>query len=724
LFCFVILQLGQLQEILGLSEQDVEYEVTLEATPVYQTTAKAAMKDLLRKTKTADQVWEIMDARREELLLGEGSSKKLVSSLVMQTLGAPLEETNKYAKVNNEGATYDHLLEALETKEGLISILAKSGWDEFADFDKIFCNPYDKQSANGFMVSDERLKLYHIFLNRSVRKSKDGKLSDEALAKIMEVKGLLGISDQQAEGESRKTFGPELQKALQRAMTEIVADYTPELAETMQADIDEVMANYRLSNDFLREVGATFYAKAVSVVSAKAPGGIPSKDQSKSLEVLQNMFNLEKEDTYEPHVEHFGSVYKKSVLEAMGTTGVIRPEFRESLDQLRDRLGVSEKSCKELFLEAVEQKMVPMVEWVGSEMERTMLTQQQLAKRRGKDLGEDLFQTGKGADGVLGLGSEVNIMSDIMELVDFYTENDIAEKSEDGEITYPVTASGAGCLDPELSELLYRQFVVGGFQAQGEKATRYENARTTWAGILGLEKETIEEVNTNIGNTVYDNLVSNAMKTKGSMDQQDMMFLANIQSKLGLTEEQGEKMLIDAQKKVLTEEIEALMDDPTPPGIKAFREKCNSMGLDLQKDVGISKPRLTRMFELELIPGLKEGEITVENSDMFGEIQESLGIESEECEAMFETILLQLSKTAMDLVKSELLRGREDNCVDLIKEIVRYAAFTEGDLGLTVEESAANQVVNIYDSFDFDGQDPETVEANKQLLSAAVGLSS
>jgi hypothetical protein len=109
---------------------------------------------------------------------------------------------------------------------------------------------------------------------------------------------------------------------------------------------------------------------------------------------------------------------------------------------------------------------------------------------------------------------------------------------------------------------------------------------------------------------------------------------------------------------------------------------------------------------------------------MFGEIQESLGIESEECEAMFETILLQLTKTAMDLVKSELLRGREDNTVDLIKEIVRYAAFTEGDLGLTVEESVANQVVNIYESFDFDGQDSETVEANKQLLSAAVGLSS
>jgi hypothetical protein len=645
-------------EILGLTDSDAEYEIALEATPVYQATAAAAMKDVVMKVKTADEAWAIMDARRSELLLGDESSKKLISSLVMQTLGGPLEETNKFAKVNNEAATYTQLLEALDAKEALISILKKSGWEAFENFDETFCNPWDKQSANGFLVSDERVKLYNIFVTRSVRKSTNGQLSDEAFAQIAEVKGLLGITEQQAEGVTRRTFGPELQKALQRATTEIVADYTPELAATMQKEVDEVLTNYRLTEDYLRETGATFYAKAVSLVSAKSPAGIPSSDQSKALEVLQDMFKLAKEDTYGPHVEYFGSVYKKSVLEAMGTTGVIRPEFRGPLDELRERLGVSEESCEELFLEAVQEKMIPMVNWIGSEMERTQLTQKQLSKRRGKDMGEDLFQTGKGADGVLGLGAEVNMMSDIMELVDFYTENDIADKTEEGTATYPITALGSDCLDPELAELLYRQFVVGGFQAQGDKAARYEAARAAFGGILGLEQATIDEVNGNIGDTVYDNLVSNAMKTKGSMDQQDMMFLANIQSKLGLSEEQGEKMLMSAQKKVLSEEIENLMDDPTPGGVKAFREKCNSMGLDLQQDVGVSKQRLSRMFEAEIIPGLKNGEITVEDSEIFTEIQESLGIDMEECESMFENILMKLAKNAMDLDSSELLRGR------------------------------------------------------------------
>ena len=129
----------------------------------------------------------------------------------------------------------------------------------------------------------------------------------------------------------------------------------------------------------------------------QAPGGIPTEEQNEALVALQGLFKLSKEDTYEPHMDYFGAVYKKSVLEAMGSTGIIAEEYRKSLDKLRDRLGVSEAACQELFYEAIEEKMKPMVEWIVSEMERTMLTQQQLSQRRKKDMGEDVFQTGRGA---------------------------------------------------------------------------------------------------------------------------------------------------------------------------------------------------------------------------------------------------------------------------------------------------------------------------------------
>jgi hypothetical protein len=121
---------------------------------------------------------------------------------------------------------------------------------------------------------------------------------------------------------------------------------------------------------------------------------------------------------------------------------------------------------------------------------------------------------------------------------------------------------------------------------------------------------------------------------------------------------------------------------------------------------------------------LKDGTINAESSDVLGEIQDSLGVDPDECEAMFETVLLRLSKNALEVIKGELLRGREENTVDLIKELVRYGAFTEGELGLSVDEATANTIFNVYEAFDFSDQAPETVDANKLVLRSVLGLPS
>jgi hypothetical protein len=406
---------------LELSEEDASYEIAAEVTPLFQSTALAAMKGVLAGTKTPDASWELIDARRRDLLLAESETRGLISSIVMQSLGAPLEEASKFAKVNNDAAVYDNILEALEAKEGLLALLAKSGINDFEDFDKTFCDPWNRESANGFLRSEERIKLYRIFLTRSVRKAEDGRLSDETNGIVLEVKGLLGISDDQAEIEARLAFGPELQKKCLRAMTEIIADCTPELVVNMQKEIDEV------SSTFLQEQGASCYTKAVAQISGKvrrskpsvnihvsvfsqflhtsqAPAGIPTPEMSEALEALRKMYHLDVVDTYAAHMEYFGTVYRKSVLEAMGATGIIRPEFREALNNLRDRLGLRESDTKKIFLDAVEERMKPMVEWVVSEMERTMLTQEQQSQRRKKDMGQDVFQSGKGADVRISVG--------------------------------------------------------------------------------------------------------------------------------------------------------------------------------------------------------------------------------------------------------------------------------------------------------------------------------
>ena len=116
------------------------------------------------------------------------------------------------------------------------------------------------------------------------------------------------------------------------------------------------------------------------------------------LDALRDLLVLTREDTFEFHIKVFGGVYKKAVLDTMGSTGIIVPAMRKPLGDLRDRLGVSEEACAGLFLEAVEERMTPMVEWIVRETERTMLSKEQLSKKREMDYGEDYFKSGKVSD--------------------------------------------------------------------------------------------------------------------------------------------------------------------------------------------------------------------------------------------------------------------------------------------------------------------------------------
>jgi len=744
-------RLAQLQEVLGLSDEDANYEIASEANRHFEGVALEAMMDAISGEKSPEEAWEAIATRRDDLCLKEDSMKSLLASIVMQALGKPLEETLTYAKVNNEQQVYEKLLDAIEAKLACFAVLQLSGLEDFDE--SRFFDPRNSNSACGFIDEVDRTKMYSIFLARSVRNSDGGdELTDDMYDDVKEVQGMLGIADAEAQVEFRKCFGPSLSKELQIAVFEVTGDdYTPALVENLKTKIDGVIKNYRLPEDMVKEYGASNYNKAVEIVNQKSPSGIPSEEQMEALDKLRELLQLEKEATFAPHMQSFGSAYRTGLLEAMSGTGVIRPEFRAPLDDLRDRLGLPEEATKKVFLEAVEEKMVPMVEFLATELERTMLTQQQLAQKKGKDFGEDMFKSGRGASGRLGIGAEGNIMTDCMNLVDFYVENDIAEEKEVGkktvekkvpaeeeggeektvteevpvfETTYPITALGSECIEVEMAELLYRQFVVGGFTTQGPQGQRYEAAKATFGGILGLTSEKMEEIGGSIGETVYENFISNAMATKGQLDQQDMMFLANIQSKLGLTAEQGEKMLLDVQKKILNDEANALMGgEPSAADIKAYREKCNSMGLELGEDLELSKSYLTRMFETEVIPGLMNGEITVESAGLLTEIQESLGLTPEECEEIFEGILDKRASVVLTNIKAELLRGREENATDLIKKLVRFASFVDGELGLEVDEAAAYQIFNLYEKFDFSDEEESTVEASKNLLKVALGIS-
>lgn len=511
----------------------------------------------------------------------------------------------------------------------------------------------------------------------------------------------------------------------------------------MKKRIDQLVERMSVPDTLVKEYAMNVYKDSLRIVALKCPNGIPNQDMYKQLSLLQSLLNLTSEDVSNMHLAAFGTIYKKSVLESMGTTGVIRPEFREPLQTLIKRLGIDAKDAKTLYFSAVEEKMTPMVQLLANELERSMLTQQQLAQKRGKDMGQDVFQGGAGPTGKLGIGTDGNTMGGIMNLIDFYKENDILEKIQTGskkvekkvgnetrtedqpiyQYSYPITALGMSAIEAEMAEMLYRQFVVGGFTAEAAQQARYEAETETFGGILGLTKERQDSVGGDIGVMVYENYIKNALKSKDSLDQQDMMFLAQIQQKLNLSSEQGAELMQNAQKKVLFDEANAVFDNPTAATIKVLREKCNAMGLEMYDDVGLPKDRLETMFAVEIMSGIDADEILPESGELLTEIQESLGLSVEDCERILAGIVERKTVDAIYKIEKEILRGREENCVPEIKEMLKYAAFVGGEVeGIELNEETANKIVNIYDSVDISDADIEVVTKNKELLRVAVGL--
>lgn len=229
------------------------------------------MNEAIANNISPKDAWEKIEAREHELLLMDDYMNDLLSSMVMQAMGKPFEDTMTFANVNNEGKTYDMLLEALEAKEACRAVLQESGSEAFEDFDAKFFDPSAKDSACGMLARQDRLRLFRIFLTRSVRNSESGKeLTDEAYEKVQAVKAMLGITDEDEAVEFRMNFGPELQKALNMAMFEIMGDdFTEKLVDNLKEMVDKTISDYKLSSDIVAEFAGPIYQRAVTIVNEK-----------------------------------------------------------------------------------------------------------------------------------------------------------------------------------------------------------------------------------------------------------------------------------------------------------------------------------------------------------------------------------------------------------------------------------------------------------------------
>jgi hypothetical protein len=710
-------RLRTLQDILELSDDDAAYERSVECTPMFQQTLGTALESVVEQPETAAEAWVTVERKQQDLCLSKDGMMPLLDSLVVQTLGKPLEDASNFLNVGNKKQAIATLEQALKIKDAVFNLLQQG---QLTDLSSRYLDPTSASSANGFATPTDRQRLYNTMLAEYLAQG-DNNLTPENLETMAGVAQYLGLSDYEVSEASRAVCGPLVETALKAAALEITGDdFTETLAENLKIRTDKLIADLGVSEDLVKEYGRNVFRDAMKVMALKCPNGIPSEDQKKQLTSLADLLTLTSDDVAPFYVQTFGKVYKKSVLESMGSTGIILPEYREALDKLRGRLGIPEGDEKALFLSAAGERIKPMVQLLANEMERTMLTKEQLSQKRGMDMGQDVFKGGASAQGTtLGIYQQDTLTSDTLVLIDFYKENDlIVTDDETNSTTYPLTAISLSAIEPEMAEALYRQFVVSGFATQDtEKQTRIENDTPTYGGILGLKPEHQDAVRKSIAGLIYENYIKNALTTKPALDQQDMMFLANIQMKLDVSSDKSEEMMLETQKKILFDDANALFDrGVTGDGARAYREKCAGLGMELLSDVNLPRDRVESLFKVEVGEGISSGAITLDDTSLLQEIQESVGLDVEDAEKALGDLVSGVCQNVLDKVNRELMRGREENCVEELRRMLMFLKLTGGEVGdLLLPEGEVNKkILMIYQNSE--GSDEEGAELLKNAL--------
>jgi len=298
-------------------------------------------------------------------------------------------------------------------------------------------------------------------------------------------------------------------------------------------------------------------------------------------------------------------------------------------------------------------------------------------------------------------------------------EETITEQVPVYSYSYPVNALSLNAIEDNVAEALYRQFVVAGFQeSDPAKSAALSSGRAKLGGIIGFDKADMDRIGALIAGGIYENYIATAMDGKNDLDQQDMMFLAQIQDKLEMTEEMGERLLIETQKQLLNRQLEKIFTAGTmitPSQIKDVRNQAVAMDINLGDDLGIETDRLGRMFTLEIEAGIEDGTVTAENgSDAVVEVQESLGLTVQRAQTLLENMVQSRCGILLQNISSDVMQGNDIRAVADAVRLVKFVKFVGGGVDLQCNGNMAEQIVNVYAASD--ASSGEEVELLKGVL--------
>mmetsp|Transcript_2117 Transcript_2117/g.8320 ORF Transcript_2117/g.8320 Transcript_2117/m.8320 type:complete len:592 (+) Transcript_2117:1180-2955(+) len=566
----------------------------------------------------------------------------------------------------------------------------------------------------------EARQLYSIYLQELLKA--EGKVTDEAKQYLERLKIILGLSSLDADEAYRKATGPLFKNQLTSIFkANTFDDAAREKLNGLQNDLtlpDAVAATMKLD------------AYGDRLASFVKDNRILTNEEGERLSAIRDFLGLDVDEVTEVHNRLCSPVYEQSVIEAMGSTGIIMDNVREALGKLKDRLMLSEETANEILYAVSKGRMKGYAMRALDSLERKRNVRGQTEQR---DTGDDPFIKRAGAQLGIDAGG-LNV--ELHNLVDFYNRNNLMAVSEvsyeeDGETKtkkvaeFPVTLRDV--LKMDVLNELYKQYLIQCFSAKSrEEKERLFASLDQLGSILGLEQEEVDKIHSDIGSVIYRNYISQQLLV-GNLEEKDIEFLASIQKSLAMTPKQCADIMLEAKKSRVAVLLEQTISRQKifPENARKVRTTAKDLDVDIVKDLGVPNVDRMRTFNVEIDNGIETGEITEDEQGLIRDAKEGWQLSDEDAK----TVLLEnIEKRTSGLLvqaASSVRQGNQDNAVAEVATLLKFGRLLPAEVASPVVSDAEKQeLLLLYQaSLISDSAMTEKSKGDIDLLTTMLGIS-
>lgn len=650
---------ARLRTMLKVDEERAMSSLKTLVEPVFRVEVTSCLDALGKGEEPLKTVYDRLAERRDELSLSVDDANSIMAKEMSSRAIDIVRVASKFLRVQNISSCIRQLGTLLDYVEGVVTFM-KASDDGVLDDVAIIKIVLPGVSANLSRV--EPKQMYRLYMSKCLE---DRRISSEEEEQLRRLRTVLNVSDQEASEAFTLAAGPVYKKAVSEVLkTADFSDTSKEAILKLRDDLVLPMRTWKSIELDLYEVQLSKFTDGNRIIQ---------EQEAQYLANLRAFLGLTTEDAAPVHRRCLGPVYEQSVTEAMGATGIMLDEYKNGLERLRERLGLSKADADDAFFKVVKKRMLM---YVNRAMEQLEKRQAYRGQNEERDVGDD--PNIKRAGAFLGIDAG-GLPIELSNLVDFYVRNGLVKEEEietEGEKKtvqrYPVTLRNQ--LDPKVYNELYKQYVIQCFSAQTRAEKQRLFASLDQLGcILGMNEDEVGKIHADIGTVIYKNYVNQAL-LKGPLEDKDMEFLKNIQSMLSMKEDQCQKLLKDAKDTRISVMLEQIIQQPKvlPETVKRMRELASALQVDFENDLNVSSEQRAKLFNVEIDAAIENGTLTADNQGLIAEVQNSLRVSDDVARGVLLKCIQRRTSSLLLQAAASLRQDRSDTAVSELKSMMRY----------------------------------------------------